>query len=278
MTELQTYKGFYLWHYVPSRVAAVIFLLLFLAATAFHSWKTWKHKTYFCICFALGCFFEFIGYCARTSAHNKTGKMMPFCIQNVFILLGPALFAASIYMVLGRVIVAVKGARHSLIPVKWLTKIFVAGDVVSFLIQGGAAGMMVSTDLASLGNKLVVVGLVVQVVMFGLFVVTAVIFQVRMSRDGGAGLEVFSGNFRWRFHLRTLYLVSLLVMVRSVFRVVEFVMGNDGYLLQNEWPLYVFDAALMGLVVVVFGIRYPSDVNPYSHVHERVALGEVHQV
>lgn len=203
---------------------------------------------------------------------------MPFCIQNVFILLGPALFAASIYMVLGRVIVAVKGARHSLIPVKWLTKIFVAGDVVSFLIQGGAAGMMVSTDLASLGNKLVVVGLVVQVVMFGLFVVTAVIFQVRMSRDAGAGLEVFSGNFRWRFHLRTLYLVSLLIMVRSVFRVVEFVMGNDGYLLQNEWPLYVFDAALMGLVVVVFGIRYPSDVYPYSHVHERVALGEVHQV
>lgn len=56
MTELQTYRGYYLWHYVPSRVAAVIFLLLFLAATAFHSWKTWKHKTYFCICFALGCF------------------------------------------------------------------------------------------------------------------------------------------------------------------------------------------------------------------------------
>ncbi|KAL4863032.1 hypothetical protein BDV12DRAFT_202505 [Aspergillus spectabilis] len=277
MAELQTYKGYYLWHYVPSRAAAVIFLLLFLAGTAFHTWKIWKHKTYFCMCFAIGGFFEFIGYCARTSAHNKTGKMMPFCIQNVFILLGPALFTASIYMVLGRIIVLVKGEKHSLIPVRWLTKVFVAGDVLSFLIQGGAAGMMISTDLARLGNKLVVIGLVVQVVMFGLFVVTAMIFQLRMNGDLHAP-EIFSANFRWRFHLNTLYIVSVLIMVRSVFRVVEFVMGNDGYLLQNEWPLYVFDAALMWLVMVVFGVRYPSDVFGYSHVHERVPLSEVRGV
>lgn len=54
MAELQTYKGFYLWHYLPSRAAAAIFLLLFLAATAFHVWKIWKLKTWFCICFAIG--------------------------------------------------------------------------------------------------------------------------------------------------------------------------------------------------------------------------------
>ncbi|KAL4881165.1 RTA-like protein [Aspergillus karnatakaensis] len=207
--------------------------------------------------------------------------MFTFCIQNVFILLGPALFAASIYMVLGRIIVAVKGEKHSLIRVRWVTKIFVTGDVLSFLIQGGSAGMMVSSDLASLGNKMVVVGLAVQVVMFGLFVITAVVFQVRMQRDlnlAGLGPQGFSGNLRWRVHLNTLYLVSALIMVRSVFRVVEFVMGNDGYLLQHEWPLYVFDAVLMVLVMVVFGARYPSDVFAYSHVHERVVLNEVRGV
>ena len=110
---------------------------------------------------------EFIGYCARASAYDKTGRMMPYCIQNVFILLGPALFAATIYMVLGRVIIAVKGESRSLIPVRWLTKVFVTGDVLSFLIQGGAAGMMISSDLASIGNKLVIFGLIVQVVFLG---------------------------------------------------------------------------------------------------------------
>jgi hypothetical protein len=38
-------------------------------------------------------------------------------------------------MVLGRIIVLTDGEAHSLIRVKWLTKVFVAGDVISFLGQ-----------------------------------------------------------------------------------------------------------------------------------------------
>ncbi|QKX57414.1 uncharacterized protein TRUGW13939_04526 [Talaromyces rugulosus] len=278
MPELQTYKGYYLWHYVPSKAAAVIFLLLFLAATAYHSWKIWKLKTYLCICFAIGGFciltipVEFVGYCARASAYDKTGRMMPFCIQNVFILLGPALFAASIYMVLGRIIVGVKGERFSLIPVRLLTKLFVTGDILSFLIQGGAAGMMISSDLASMGNKLVIFGLIVQVVFLGFFIVAMVIFQVRMHRNPTP--EAFSEDLQWKSHLKTLYLVSLLIMIRFLFRVAEYIMGNDGYLLQQEWPTYIFDATLMCMVMVIFGVRFPSDVHAYSR-HERVKMNEM---
>lgn len=202
---------------------------------------------------------------------------MPYCIQNIFILLGPALLAASVYMVLGRIIVAFKGQRHSIISVRWLTKIFVIGDVVSFLVQGGAAGMMISADLASLGNKLVIFGLLVQVIMFGLFIVTAIIFQARMRRDTGA-VENISQDSRLKYHLITLYIVGTLIMVRSIFRVVEFIMGNDGFLLQHEWPLYVFDAVLMFLVVVFFGLRYPDDIYTWFHVHERVSLVEMRGV
>lgn len=54
MAELETYKGYYLWRYVPSLAAAVIFLILFLAATLFHTWKIWKTRTMFCIVFAIG--------------------------------------------------------------------------------------------------------------------------------------------------------------------------------------------------------------------------------
>ncbi|BAE61728.1 unnamed protein product [Aspergillus oryzae RIB40] len=275
MPELHTYKGYYLWHYIPSRAAAVIFLLLFLAATIHHTWKIWKLKTYFCICFAIGGFFEFIGYCARASAYDKTGRMMPYCIQNVFILLGPALFAATIYMVLGRVIIAVKGESRSLIPVRWLTKVFVTGDVLSFLIQGGAAGMMISSDLASIGNKLVIFGLIVQVVFLGFFIISTMIFQARMYRNPTQ--ETSSNVLRWKWHLNTLYLVSLLIMVRSLFRVVEYIMGNDGYLLQHEWPVYVFDATLMWIVMAIIAIRFPIDpemfrTRPISRAGNALAL------
>lgn len=42
-------------------------------------------------------------------------------------------------MELGRIIMMVKGERFALIRVNWTTKIFVAGDVLSFLMQ--ASGM-----------------------------------------------------------------------------------------------------------------------------------------
>lgn len=60
---------------------------------------------------------------------------MPYVMQSLLILLAPAFFAASIYMVLGRIIHLVDGEAHSIIRAKWLTKIFVGGDVLSFLAQ-----------------------------------------------------------------------------------------------------------------------------------------------
>lgn len=55
-----------------------------------------------------------------------------------------------------------------------------------------------------------------------------------------------------------LYAVSGLIMIRSIFCVVEYLMGNEGYPLSHEWTLYIFDSVLMLLVTVIFYLRYPS--------------------
>lgn len=62
---------------------------------------------------------------------------MPYIIQSLLILLGPALFAGSIYMVLGRLIRVLDAQDYSLIRVKWLTKLFLLGDILSIFGQGG---------------------------------------------------------------------------------------------------------------------------------------------
>jgi hypothetical protein len=51
-----TKGGYYLWRYSPSVPAAVIFLLLFMGAFLFISWKIRKTRAFFCIVFAIGCF------------------------------------------------------------------------------------------------------------------------------------------------------------------------------------------------------------------------------
>jgi hypothetical protein len=281
MAKLQPLKsGYYVWQYVPSIVAAVIFLTLFLIATSFHFWKIFRHRVRFTLPFAIGGIckssllsfdrvarlltwdsVEIIGYATRIVSHNNTGKLIPYCIQAVFILLGPTLFVASVYMVLARVIRSVHAEKHSVLPLNWVTKTFILSDIVTFIVQAGGSGMMVSSGLTKIGEGVVIAGLALQVLSFILFIVTAYVFHRRMHHSPTA--EVFDIALPWKQRLRSLYAISALILVRSIFRVVEYAMGNDGYPLSNEWTLYVFDAAPMFAAMVIFGVWYPSDLKPF---------------
>ena len=161
-------------------------------------------------------------------------------------------------MTLGRLMQNLKGERHSLIPVRWLTAAFISGDVLSFLIQGSGAGVMVSGDGArATGQKIIIGGLFVQILTFGLFGATAAMFHVGMKHwPSGPSLNPRSA---WRRTMKMLYAVSALIMTRSLFRAVEYILGPNSYPLAHEWTLYVFDAALMLSVMVVFALWFPRD-------------------
>lgn len=73
----------------------------------------------------------------------------------MFILIAPALFAASIYMILGRIIILVGGQEHAIIRPQWLTKIFVIGDVVCFLLLAG--GEAYSLERYHIRNQLLTI-------------------------------------------------------------------------------------------------------------------------
>lgn len=55
-----------------------------------------------------------------------------------------------------------------------------------------------------------------------------------------------------------LYAACVLILVRSIFRVVEFVQGNAGFIMRHEYLLYVFDAVLMALTGIVLGLVFPG--------------------
>ena len=83
---------------------------------------------------------EWIGYIGRAISATQTPDwtLGPFLLQTLLLLVAPGLFAASIYMQLGRIIRVTGGEKYFLVRRTWLTKVFVIGDVVSFGIQ--AAG------------------------------------------------------------------------------------------------------------------------------------------
>lgn len=57
-----------------------------------------------------------------------------------------------------------------------------------------------------------------------------------------------------------LYAVSAPIKERSCFRVIEYLMGADGYPLTHERTLFCFNSLLMFPVSIIFFIRYPSEL------------------
>ena len=186
-------------------------------------------------------------------------------MQTLLLLVAPALFAASIYMELGRIILVTDGEPHSLIRAKWLTKIFVIGDVVSFICQGAGGGIQAGGSASGykLGEHIIIVGLVVQIVFFGMFCVVAGVFHFRMWR--APTRRVTSKDLPWQRHLFALYAGSLLILIRSIFRLAEYAQGNGGYIISHEVFLYVFDGCLMLGAMCIFAWFHPSEINALLH-------------
>lgn len=209
-----------------------------------------------------------VGYGGRIAANNATNQLGPYIIQSVFLLVPPSLFAASIYMTLGRVMrgLGTHAEQLSIIRVNWLTKTFVIGDTFSFLIQSSGAGYQAAGSNSNMGETIVIVGLVIQIAFFGLFVFSAAIFHKRYNARLGA-----HAGFDWEKIMLMLYATSALILVRSIFRIVEYAGGSEGYLLTTEWPLYIFDSVLMLGVMVVFYYWYPNDIQD-TQTHDQTSV------
>ncbi|KAK1450744.1 hypothetical protein CCUS01_02200, partial [Colletotrichum cuscutae] len=168
---------------------------------------------------------EIVGYIGRALSATETPNWSTtsYTIQSLTLLLGPALLAASIYMVLGRLIRFLEAEHLALIRTKWLTKLFLLGDVISFVTQGAGGAILSRAKSLSdveLGENIIIAGLAVQILFFGGFIVVTCLFH---------------------------YLA-------------EYVTGSSGALMASEVYIYVFDAALMFLVAAVFNVFHPGTI------------------
>ena len=287
-SELFTFS---LYHYTPSLPAAILSVAIFAILTATHGWRMHRAGSLYFTPFTIGglcmyisqhayptpsgidryigeclhCYFttvEVLGYAGRIWSHYDPLAIGGFVIQAILILVAPALYAASIYMILGRLIRTMNAQHLSIIPVNRLTRIFVTGDVVSFTLQAGGGGIQAAgtLDLYNIGEKIIIVGLFVQIALFSMFVAVSVTCYVRLRASDPPLAAVVENRIPWKRHLYALFATSVLILVRSVFRVVEYLQGNGGYLISHEAFLYIFDMALMVAVMVIFAIWYIDDL------------------
>ena len=53
---------------------------------------------------------------------------------------------------------------------------------------------------------------------------------------------------------------SLSLQIRTIYRVVEFALGIEGYPFQHEWPLYVLEATPILFAIGILAVYHPVNL------------------
>lgn len=121
-----------------------------------------------------------------------------------------------------------------------------------------ASNASVKLGSQALGKYLAVGGLILQLAAFSFFVIVTVALHLRIRRQptvATATLEI-----PWARYVYVVYLGSSLVTIRSIFRVIEYNQGRDGYLITHEVFFYVLDATMMLGVSTEFNAAHSSNI------------------
>ncbi|KAF4957896.1 hypothetical protein FGADI_2725 [Fusarium gaditjirri] len=238
--------------YRPSKMLALIVCVVFAVLSLVHLFNILRYRKWLCLTLVLGGLFETAGLGARLYSTDHLRDQGAYGTQTLLILLAPIFFSAAIYMFLGRIIRASDHPELSIIRTSWLSKFFVISDVLCFVVQACGAGMLVNANNAAdqnNGENAMLAGLALQVVILVIFLLCAGIFHARLARRGLIG--AINPNLLLVMMLSELYACAVLILFRNVYRLVEFGLGDDGYLQAHEWPIYVLDIVFMAIVMAL---------------------------
>ncbi|BCS25544.1 RTA1 domain-containing protein [Aspergillus puulaauensis] len=277
--------------YNPSLPAAILFAGLYLIPLVYHlyvSYIAYRRGRYFRYSYTLPLLIaaavEVIGYGQRAASTQNVQDIGTFATSLTLIVLAPVLVCASLYILLSRIIRSTsteasgqchdnqeKGDTRVLggyLKAAWLPKIFITLDVGAMLTQGGgsavaSAGEWEEDSLGKAGKGILIAGLALQLATFSVFLVVVVKFH-RDALKGG----VLAQEEGMKRVLSGVYIAGFFIMVRSIFRVIEFAWGMDSYLMTHEWPVYVLEAVPMFIAFMVLGWYHPSRWLPSSAAGE----------
>ncbi|KAG8955686.1 hypothetical protein FRC04_007677 [Tulasnella sp. 424] len=258
--------------YNPTTWAAILFTVLYGLIWVVQTGQAVHYRTLFMWVMFVACALEFIGFVTRIIAIKEMTTLWPIVVSQTGLIVAPAFIAAQDYMIIGRVMSFV-GKEYGYINHTKITKIFVGADIFAILTQAGGGSMLAGAngDLNQMkvAQKVLLTGLALQVITFGIFFFVAVAFDIRSYR--APALQPFREQMKGMRKLWVAFYVSCaLITARSIYRTVEFAEikftpGNDnadGYLLNHEWPMFVFDSIPILISIIFFSIWHPGAYLP----------------
>lgn len=186
------------------------------------------------------------------------------------IILAPVGLAFTDYLLVGRLI-RTAGRQYSLVNAKVVEIGFILSDFLSISIQSAGAGLVSRGTLggnlseANLGSQVLIGGLVINLISFCCFAVVTLHFHRSVSRRS----DTFTGREKWVKMFYALYLSITLLIIRSVYRIIEFAMGFRGYIATHEVYFYIFECVL---IVLAFGLFIPLHPGIWMSSEETIKI------
>ncbi|KAF4830147.1 Lipid-translocating exporter-like protein RTA1 [Colletotrichum tropicale] len=273
MTDGNYVDGSY-YFYAPNKGVPIFFAVAFLASGMMHFWQSYHYKFFkVTALFSFCCLLFTAGFAMRIYGSYHYDDLNPFIASVCLIYAAPPLLELANYHILGRVLYYVPYCSP-LHPGRVLSTFAFFSSIIEALNGWGAsysANRSLSDKEMEAGHALIKTSLLLQIFVIACFVALTAAFQRRCARLGLARTRGVAGP------LTTLYISVLLIMTRTVYRIVEyFGVANTKWdadmkvedispAIRYEWFFYVFEASLMLANVVMFNVRHPRRYLPEKY-------------
>ncbi|KAI9472858.1 hypothetical protein LPJ78_005022 [Coemansia sp. RSA 989] len=244
--------------YIPVNIAPEISLAAYFVVGAVLVWQIVHYRAQRWLYILPGtAFAEALGYAFRTACVYKTTFGM-YVAMMLFLLVPPNALALANYKAVAKIIRSSPAARPR---VFWLKPGFVnwfyfASDVFSICMQGAGGGMLTGTTTRDAGRAVVLVGLTVQLFFFACYLATSFYVWWRPEYTVHVSPRFKSHQQAKRRVMLSVTTTTVLLYIRSIYRIAEFGDGYGGKIYSSEWAFYVFDTIVIFLMFIVYIVLF----------------------
>ncbi|CEI68899.1 hypothetical protein FVEN_g11967 [Fusarium venenatum] len=259
--------------YVPNKGSSyfftICFAVLFLSAVGIGIWKrTWTYAA----TLGAGLLLETVGYIGRVQMNPNPWKQSAFQTQICCIIIAPTFICAAIYLTLKHVALALNPSLSRFHP-RWYPRVFLPADLSCLIIQAIGGGIAAAAkrdqpDLATNGNRTIIAGVVLQVVVLLAFGTMGADYYLRVKKYIHSP-EVAPDSLRvWQDKKFRLFGIAVTVayfsiLTRCIYRIAEMAGGWGNHIMQDEPSFLVLDSTLIlvtGFCLTAFhpGIFFPQ--------------------
>ncbi|KAJ7740490.1 RTA1-like protein [Mycena maculata] len=252
--------------YTPHEGIAILFLTLYGISTFLHVaqatyFRMWWLFPTACLC-GIG---ELVGWSGRLWSSFSPDLGNPYLMQITTTIIAPTPLVAVNFILLSRIIGRL-GPCYSRLTPRLYTRIFLSCDIVALVVQalgGGIASSSQTIATANLGSNIMLGGIVFQFVAICVYTALGVDFLRHYAASRPVRALISSSergvlDARLKVMLAALGFSTLVLLIRSVYRIVELADGWHGKVITTEVYFNVLDGGMITLAIFTMNFCHPG--------------------